>query len=188
MEAWWMNFSFRLSIYHRWFPCECGQIRWPCWSYTTWVFRVFPQFSIVKWGHSESQMECSEREVQQCAVRPHPHSPKKAAVHGTAAVEWATCNGPIFQLCQNHLIFPGNALTLGKWVDSCIGIYLFMGNSQWQHMATVDGAICMTFLGHNVGFPYGMQQSKVWQVISCFALVHFATKTSRSSRRSQEGS
>ena len=30
MEAWWMSFSFRLSIYHSWFPGEYGWIRWPC--------------------------------------------------------------------------------------------------------------------------------------------------------------
>ena len=29
MEAWWMSFSFRLSIYHSWFPGEYGWIRWP---------------------------------------------------------------------------------------------------------------------------------------------------------------
>ena len=28
MEAWWMSFSFRLSIYHSWFPGEYGWIRW----------------------------------------------------------------------------------------------------------------------------------------------------------------
>ena len=51
-------------------------------------------------------------------------------------------------------------------------------------MAAVDGAIwChlhgMTFLGHDVEFRYGTQQSKLLQEISCFALVHFATKTSQ---------
>ena len=30
MEAWWMSFSFRLSICHSWFPGEYGWIRWPC--------------------------------------------------------------------------------------------------------------------------------------------------------------
>ena len=30
MEAWSMSFSFRLSIYHSWFPGEYGWIRWPC--------------------------------------------------------------------------------------------------------------------------------------------------------------
>ena len=29
MEAWWMSFSFRLSIYHSWFPGDYGWIRWP---------------------------------------------------------------------------------------------------------------------------------------------------------------
>ena len=33
MEAWWMSFSFRLSIYHSWFPGEYGWIRWPCWCH-----------------------------------------------------------------------------------------------------------------------------------------------------------
>ena len=32
MEAWWMSFSFRLSIYHSWFPGEYGWIRWSCQS------------------------------------------------------------------------------------------------------------------------------------------------------------
>ena len=36
MEAWWMSFSFRLSIYHSWFPGEYGWIRWPCW----WFYQV----------------------------------------------------------------------------------------------------------------------------------------------------
>ena len=53
-------------------------------------------------------------------------------------------------------------------------------------MAAVGGDICATFLGHNVGFQCGMQWGEVWQVISCFALVDFATKTSRSSKCSQE--
>ena len=30
MEAWWMGFSFWLSIYHSWFPWEYGWIRRPC--------------------------------------------------------------------------------------------------------------------------------------------------------------
>ena len=30
MEAWWMSFSFRLSIYHSWSFGEYGWIRWPC--------------------------------------------------------------------------------------------------------------------------------------------------------------
>ena len=38
-------------------------------------------------------------------------------------------------------------------------------------MAAVLVLPCMTFLGHNIGFPCGIQ-SKVWQGISCFALVH----------------
>ena len=32
MEAWWMSFSFRLSIYHSWFPGEYGWICWPWWT------------------------------------------------------------------------------------------------------------------------------------------------------------
>ena len=55
-------------------------------------------------------------------------------------------------------------------------------------MAAVEVLPCMTFRGHNIGFPCGMQQSKAWQGISCFALVHFAIKISRSSTCSQEGS
>ena len=55
-------------------------------------------------------------------------------------------------------------------------------------MAAVEVLPCMTFLGHNIGFPCGMQRSKVWQGISCFALVRFAIKISRSSTCSQEGS
>ena len=30
MEAWWLSFSFWLSIYHSWFPWEYGWICWPC--------------------------------------------------------------------------------------------------------------------------------------------------------------
>ena len=44
---------------------------------------------------------------QKRALQPHAHSSKKAAVHGTTAAEWATCDEP---------------LAIGKWVDSCIGI------------------------------------------------------------------
>ena len=86
-----------------------------------------------------------------------------------------------------YIVFPGKPLANEKWREtSCIGIYLLYGKFR---MAAVDGAIwChlhgMTFLGHDVEFPYGTQQSKVWQGISCFALVRFATKTSRCS---QEG-
>ena len=46
MEAWWMSFSFRLSIYHSWFPGEYGWIRWPC----PWRLKTQSrQFFIASW-------------------------------------------------------------------------------------------------------------------------------------------
>ena len=34
LSAWWMSFSFWLSIYHSWFPSKIGWIRWPwIWSH-----------------------------------------------------------------------------------------------------------------------------------------------------------
>ena len=75
------------------------------------------------------------------------------------------------------------ALVFSRAKIMCKGIYLC-----GKFTMAAEGPPCMTFLGHNIGFPCGMQQSKVWHGISCFALVHFAIKTSRSPTCSQEGS
>ena len=115
MEAWWMNFSFRLSIYLCWFHLEYGESvghRWPCWSYTTSIFHTS--------------------------------------------------------------IFGFNALTLAKWGHTDSG-------------GIPNGMLRKQGLAGNFIFPYFSHLCMSSSVPCTFALVHFAPKTSRSSRRSQEG-
>ena len=104
------------------------------WSYTTWVFSHLKfllhrvnALTLAKWAHSESGGIPNGilREhglagnfifrISACpAVCFATTSIAWKGCRGTAAAEWAMFNSPTFQPCQNHLIFPGNALTIAK--------------------------------------------------------------------------
>ena len=70
MEAWWMGFSFWLSIYHSWFPWECGWIRRPCYRRMKLWYEPFA----VAWKASSISPQFSDKfhRATTCGMR-HLH-------------------------------------------------------------------------------------------------------------------
>ena len=150
------------------------------WSYTTWVFHVFPHFhfllngvnalTLAKWGHSESGG------VPNGMLRKHGVAGNSifriSARQAVCLQPWPHFQWPDLSAMPKSSIYVRATLCLSEWRgNSCTGTYI----EKFITIAAVEGPTCMTFQscknstassimglqsplcqGHNEsGIPYG---------------------------------